>query len=53
MIRYRNTTKAILLPTLLALVLVVGLFAGNYFGRFNSAAQLRGVLQQMTHIPQN
>ena len=53
MTRYRNTTKAILLPTLLALVLVVGLFAGNYFGRFNSAAQLRGVLQQMNHIPQN
>ena len=41
------------MPTLLALVLVAGLFAGNYFGRFNSAAQLRGVLQQMNHIPQN
>ena len=53
MSKYRNTKRAILFPILLAGVLVVGLFAGNYFGRFNSAAQLRGMLQQINHIPQN
>lgn len=41
------------MPVVLAVVLVVGLFAGNYFGRFNSAAQLRGMLQQMGQMPQN
>ncbi len=50
---YRNSKRAILLPVVLAVVLVVGLFAGNYFGRFNSAAQLRGMLQQMGQVPQN
>ncbi len=50
---YRNSKRAILLPVVLAVVLVVGLFAGNYFGRFNSAAQLRGMLQQMGQMPQN
>lgn len=53
MSKYRNTKQAILFPILLAGVLVAGLFMGNYFGRFNSAAQLRGVLQQIGHIPQN
>ena len=50
---YRNSKRAVLLPVVLAVVLVVGLFAGNYFGRFNSAAQLRGMLQQMGQMPQN
>lgn len=50
---YRNSKRAVLLPIVLAVVLVVGLFAGNYFGRFNSAAQLRGMLQQMGQMPQN
>lgn len=50
---YRNSRRAILLPVVLAVVLAVGLFAGNYFGRFNSAAQLRGMLQQMGQMPQN
>lgn len=50
---YRNSKRAVLLPVVLAVVLAVGLFAGNYFGRFNSAAQLRGVLQQMGQMPQN
>lgn len=53
MSNYRNSKRAILLPVVLAVVLVVGLFAGNYFGRFNSAAQLRGMLQQMGQMPQN
>ncbi|MBQ3186437.1 MAG: S41 family peptidase [Alistipes sp.] len=50
---YRNSKRAVLMPVVLAVVLVVGLFAGNYFGRFNSAAQLRGMLQQMGQMPQN
>lgn len=53
MSHYQNTKKAILLPLVLAVVLAIGLFAGNYFGRFNSAAQLRGVLQQMGKVPNN
>lgn len=50
-----NSTKRklrLLYPTLLAVALVVGLWAGNYLGRHNSAAQLRGVLQQMA-VPEN
>ena len=50
-----NSTKRklrLLYPTLLAIALVVGLWAGNYLGRHNSAAQLRGVLQQMA-VPEN
>lgn len=42
-----------LLPLIIAVAVVVGLYGGNFFGRHNSAAQLRGVLQQMNHIPQN
>ncbi len=53
MSKNRFTNRAILIPNLHAEVLMVGLFAGNYFGRFNSAAQLRGMLQQINHIPQN
>lgn len=53
MSHYQNTKKAILLPLVLSVVLAIGLFAGNYFGRFNSAAQLRGVLQQMGKVPNN
>lgn len=53
MSKYRNTTWAIVYPLALAVMLALGLYLGNYFGRHNSVAQLRGVLQQMGRIPQN
>lgn len=53
MSKYRNTKWAIVYPLTLAVMLALGLYLGNYFGRHNSVAQLRGVLQQMGRIPQN
>jgi len=53
MSKYRNTKWAIVYPLALAVMLALGLYLGNYFGRHNSVAQLRGVLQQMGRIPQN
>ena len=53
MSKYRNTKWAIVYPLALAVMLALGLYLGNYFGRNNSVAQLRGVLQQMGRIPQN
>lgn len=53
MSQYRNTKWAIIFPLALAVVLAIGLYAGNYFARFNTAAQLRGVLQQIGNIPNN
>ena len=46
---YRNSRLAILLPILLAAAVVLGLLLGRYLGRNTPEAQLRNLVEQLTH----
>ena len=46
---YRNSRLAILLPILLAAAVVLGLLLGRYLGRSTPEAQLRNLVEQLTH----
>lgn len=46
---YRNSRLAILLPILVAAAVVLGLLLGRYLGRNTPEAQLRNLVEQLTH----